>query len=443
MAEFSKYKSHSVGRLFLHNNRVPDDGVEHSNTDIDNERTMYNYHLKKGTSDDVKKRLSEVFMINRSDKTVLGEMIVTLPKDVKKEDERDFFTSVYDFYCNDFGEKNIINAVVHKDEITPHIHIDFVPVVEKNISEFNRKIKALDQWKEEHGDKVEHLCCKDLINRKYLISMHSRLSDFVGDRLGYKTEILNGATINGNKTVLQLKAETLENQINAYEKRSQFLSEEIQKMYKLARKLGIDENDIGLLPLMEKIDDLDNQNKVLQEIIARNRCTYTRQDIDRLNSKKFVSAKGVSVNVCDGSLVNDEIPNNAVVVIELYNQRPRPSPQQKLIDADRDLYMQSVFAQNSTQKVLWRNSGTSNKQYLFVKTDNEQQTMQMIIELEQRLKEKDLRGRKLYMDRMETDKYDMARSILNTLEIDTQYYTRRDLRIKTEDKETELNRQYE
>ncbi len=53
--------------------------VEHSNKDIDNERTMFNYHLQKGTVNDVQKRLSEVFAVNRCDQTVLGEMIVTLP----------------------------------------------------------------------------------------------------------------------------------------------------------------------------------------------------------------------------------------------------------------------------------------------------------------------------------------------------------------------------
>lgn len=59
----------------------------------------------------------------------MGEIIVTLPKDVKAQDERAFFRSVYDFYCEDFGKENVINAIVHKDETTPHIHLDFVPVI--------------------------------------------------------------------------------------------------------------------------------------------------------------------------------------------------------------------------------------------------------------------------------------------------------------------------
>ena len=132
MAEFSKYGAMSVGRLFLHNNRKSDDGVTHSNESIDTERTIYNYHLKRGSVSDVQKRLDEVFSQKRSNATVLGEIIVTLPQNVKAADERDFFQAVYDFYAQDFGEENIVNAVVHKDEKTPHLHLDFIPVVKMN-----------------------------------------------------------------------------------------------------------------------------------------------------------------------------------------------------------------------------------------------------------------------------------------------------------------------
>lgn len=62
MAQFSKYSPASIGRLFLHNNRMQNDGVVHSNESIDNERTYQNYHFKKGTPEDVKERLSEVFI---------------------------------------------------------------------------------------------------------------------------------------------------------------------------------------------------------------------------------------------------------------------------------------------------------------------------------------------------------------------------------------------
>ena len=89
MASIRKYRSHAVGRLFLHNNRSPNDGTEHSNEDIDNERTMYNYYLKKGNADALNERLQNVFVTRASERrTVLAEVVVTLPKDVKDGDEK-------------------------------------------------------------------------------------------------------------------------------------------------------------------------------------------------------------------------------------------------------------------------------------------------------------------------------------------------------------------
>ena len=57
-------------------------------------------------------------------------------------------TNLYVNYKN-LGEKNIISAVVHLDEGTPHLHLMFVPVVhtkDKNGKEIE-KICARDFWK--------------------------------------------------------------------------------------------------------------------------------------------------------------------------------------------------------------------------------------------------------------------------------------------------------
>ncbi len=337
MANFVKFQAHSVGRLFLHNNRVQGDGVEHSNESIDDERTMFNYHLKKGTPEDVGKRLSEIFYLQRKNQTVLGEMVVTLPKDVKKEDERNFFTAVYDFYCQDFGEKNIINAVVHKDENTPHIHIDFVPVVTGKYNPESRGVKELEEWKKEHGEIIERLCCKELITRDYLGKMHERLSKFIDQQLGYHVSVLNGATAEGNKTILELRLKTLQEEIAESEKISKHLHDEIIQMHSLARQWGIGENDIGLIPLMYRIDDLETQNRVLQQIISRNSYKYTKQDLEQMRKKKFTPAKSVCVNVCDGSLTRASIDRNAIVIIEVGDRVQRPSPQQEMIDNDNEL----------------------------------------------------------------------------------------------------------
>lgn len=441
MAEFSKYGATSVGRLFLHNNRMSDDGVTHSNESIDNERTIYNYHLKRGSVSDVQKRLEEVFSQRRSNATVLGEMIVTLPSDVKPSDERDFFQAVYDFYAQDFGEENIMNAVVHKDEKTPHLHLDFIPVVKMNgIPDMGRN--HYQEWIDKHGhEPTEKLCCREKITRGYLSSMHYRLSDFVAEYLGYETSILNGATVNGNRTVLQLKADTLKQEIEEMERQKKHLGTEINSMLTIAKNHGIEKADVGLYPLMQKIEDLANQNTILRNIITRQGYSWKREDLEAMQAKKYVPAKSLPVNVYDGSLVDADIDKNAVVIIELSDQIPRPLPQRKLIESDGDLERQARFVQSSTKPVMCRQSRTSERIYIFVKTDNTEQTMANLLLMEKQLRELELKNRRVYMDRIANDTYDLARSILMKDGIEALYFTGREEEQKSKDDARETNKE--
>ena len=429
MAEFSKYKACEVGRLFLHNNREKDDGVQHSNENIDNSRTVYNYHLKIGSPEDIKKRLSEIYVgSKREDAVVLGEMIVTLPKDVKKEDERNFFWSVYDFYSNEFGEENIINAVVHKDEIQPHLHLDFVPVLreEYSISPNSRCEKnIMKRWLETHNGELprERLCCKKLIDQSYLAEMHQRLSEYVKEELGYEVGILNGATINGNKSVQQLKVETLKENADKLEKKLAYLKEEIGSVLTLAKKHGMEAGDMGLYPLVQKICDVENQNETLKSLIARQGYTWKKEELEAMQAKKYVPSKSVPVNVMDGSLVDSQIEKNAIVVIELPDKESRPSPQQKIINGDADLERQIKIIQGSAKQVMCRTSRTSDRIYLYFKTDSEKQTMENLLLMERQLLELDRKGRKVYIDKIETDIYDLARAILMKNQIEALYFT--------------------
>ena len=442
MANFSKYKSYGVGHLLKHNNRKKGDGVRHSNEDIDDNRTQLNYHLKYGTVDDVQNRLNQLFYMKRKDMTVLGEMVVTLPKNVKKTDEdmRKFFKAVYDFYSEDLGEENIINAVVHRDETTPHIHIDFLPVVKGNIS-FDNKFSvrgrmALEEWMINNpGRELERLCCYEKINQKYLDMMHPRLSNFVKERMGYEVSILNEATVEGNKTVLKMKAEDLQRKVGA-------LEGDFKAALNLGKKYGINENDRDVLPLMYRIADLEKKVKVLEGIIAREGYRYTSEELEDLRNKKYVPAKSTFVNIFQGSLVNANIENDAIIVIELFDKVERKSPQQDLIDSDDDLFRQTRLVQNSSVKVMWRSSRTSDRLYLFIKTDSVKETMENLTIFEERLREEQsVKRRKLYMDKIETDKYDIAKSILQQNEINSLYFVTLPGLEKTTEKEKEQAKQ--
>lgn len=167
----------------------------HSNEDIDIERTHLNYDLceKEGdTLSRMNERLDEVYCMKRKDVKACCEWVVTLPeslKDAPDEHQRKFFEETYEFLADRYGGKeNVISANVHNDETTPHIHFDFIPVV-------------WDEKKER-----EKVSAKEVITRAELKYFHNDLDNHLKERIPeiYQEGILNGKTI-GIENVHSLK----------------------------------------------------------------------------------------------------------------------------------------------------------------------------------------------------------------------------------------------
>jgi len=137
---------------------------------------------KTGQSQIIKKPLRI-----RADAVSLCGWVVTAPKDLPPDEEAQFFQTAYDFIANKYGRENIISADVHYDEVTPHIHITFLPIVTDK----------------KHGGCK--LCADGLETPKTLSKFHQQLSDAMEDTLGHKVGILNGATVGGNLSITQLK----------------------------------------------------------------------------------------------------------------------------------------------------------------------------------------------------------------------------------------------
>jgi hypothetical protein len=87
-----------------------------------------------------------------------GEFFKTL----SKYEQRLFFENCTDFFCDKYGRENIISAIVHEDETTPHMHLNFVPIV-------NGK-----------------LCSKDLFDKKKLSILQTEFHEVVGKKYGLK-----------------------------------------------------------------------------------------------------------------------------------------------------------------------------------------------------------------------------------------------------------------
>lgn len=129
----SKCKLGAVTRIEKHHERKKD--AYKSNPDIDVSKSHNNFHIKDPPDSYrklIRKRIEEVGCRTRKDSVVMQDSICTASPEFFKgktsRETEDFFRLAYKFYVKKFGEENILSAVVHLDERTPHMHVCFVPI---------------------------------------------------------------------------------------------------------------------------------------------------------------------------------------------------------------------------------------------------------------------------------------------------------------------------
>ena len=129
----------------------------HTNKDIDSEKTHLNYYLKKNELSYIKEfdRLKKENNLQghiRSNSIIMCEMLFTSDKEffdkIGEKETKRYFEESYNFICSykNLGEKNIISAVVHLDEGTPHMHLIYIPVM---------------HTKDKEGKEIDKICCRD------------------------------------------------------------------------------------------------------------------------------------------------------------------------------------------------------------------------------------------------------------------------------------------
>lgn len=196
MAHIAKYKATSVGHMLAHYRR---DASSLERDNIDPKRTKDNMVVAHYTNKDgqlvvgrvvpregepnwgtVERRIERVNeaqkaagkRATRKDAVVMADVVVTLPDNVRKEDEDRFFRLTYWYLSKKFGIDNMMGGHVHKDEVlkdgTPardHMHVPFTPILD---GRFNYK---------------------KMCPRSFYQSMHKELGDYLERSLGYRPEV--------------------------------------------------------------------------------------------------------------------------------------------------------------------------------------------------------------------------------------------------------------
>ena len=162
-----KYKRQEVSPVEEENER--DETYRASNPQIDGSRTHFNYNIiypMKSYMEIINGRLSELTLKRkiRSDAILMNSFIVTSDgeffKGLPPWEQREFFRDCAEFFSDKYGEENMISAVVHMDETTPHMHLNFIPINERRLSS------------------------KSLFDRQKLAQLQTELHESIGKKWG-------------------------------------------------------------------------------------------------------------------------------------------------------------------------------------------------------------------------------------------------------------------
>ena len=188
VARMQKMKAGNLVGMGNHNQRLTDN---HSNKDIDTERSYLNYDLVNRT-DNYKTDIQQFINDNKSssravrkDAVLINEWIITSDnqffKDKDDKEIKDFFDTAKSYFADKFGDNNIRYAQVHLDETTPHMHLGIVP--------FNAEHK---------------LTAKTVFNRQALQAVQDELPNYLNER-GFELERGEKGSERKNLTVPEYK----------------------------------------------------------------------------------------------------------------------------------------------------------------------------------------------------------------------------------------------
>ena len=153
---FAKHKGGASKALSAHHERTKE--VYASNPDIDAERTKQNFHLvtpRWSYEQEIQHRIRMAGCRVRKDSVKFVDTLVTVSPGFAKAHESEmpeYFNRAFDFLKERVGEENIISAVVHMDEKTPHLHLCFVPLTkDKRLSakEILGNKKSMIRWQDD------------------------------------------------------------------------------------------------------------------------------------------------------------------------------------------------------------------------------------------------------------------------------------------------------
>ena len=226
------------------------------NPQIDKSRTHLNYHTlpyEKKYLSFIDERIKELAPKRKikDDAVLITSFILGSDKEffdrITAEQQKQFFADCTEFFSKRYGKENVVSAVVHLDESTPHLHLNLMPVTDGR------------------------LCAKVLFDRTALRDLQTDFYEVVGKKYGLKRG-KEGSTAKHLDTVAfktKKMTEAAEEKIREAEEAQTAAKpvKELLESYESARSEKIPfsgkKKETEIIALRMKNSELEKQNNVL------------------------------------------------------------------------------------------------------------------------------------------------------------------------------------
>ena len=292
---FQKRKAGSVAACERHNERKKE--AYKSNPDIDMECSKYNYHLvpppRYTYKKEINRMVQEAGCKVRKDSVMMVETLITASPEfmnsLPPEEQKAYFAMALDFIAERVGKQNILSAVVHMDEKTPHMHLCFVPITPEgklSAKYFLGNQKSLSEWQTAYHERMsarwnelERGQSSMITGRKHIPTWLFKL----GGRLDKQYEEIVAALSDINAFNAGKKRDKALSLLSAWLPEAEKFSREIgkQSAYIDKKKIGQESDYAGQLRDEKYAEELKVQ-KANQKIFELQR---TNQQLERLLRK--------------------------------------------------------------------------------------------------------------------------------------------------------------
>lgn len=298
-----KHKLGEVTPICNHHERLKE--RYQSNPDIDNERSHLNFHIVEPSDKYrplVLARIKEVGAKMRKNSVVMQDCIVAATPEwimaMSDDAQAEYFRYAFEFFEKRYRRENIISAVVHLDEKTPHMHLVFVPITEDNRLSSKEIIGGPKGMHQLQDDFYEHMEAKypDLVrgkskqitHRKHIPTYYFKQAAYL---FTHYEEIVNAVNDIGLLNNSQKKDEAialiglyapemvqLKNQVKMVDRYIAEQDKHIDELEERVRSKNrvisnkdsvIDEKDQQIDELRDEVRDLNLKQKKLMGVIDR------------------------------------------------------------------------------------------------------------------------------------------------------------------------------